>query len=501
MIKLLAFIRTGILESFIYNFIAGFAMWASEAFFFRPKVYSGFGQVKEVAESSAILSFLQSIGNRLQGFFSWIQRQLEESLLMKVLGSIHKWLSNSVVYKMACQFNMIYLLILYVYVDRFVRTFVIPLSSVWDELLLVAFVAWIVVRRVLFDKKYVFTKIDIPLISFILVYTSITFIYSPDIGIGIEGLRAVVQYMFWFFMIVQLVDTETVLERVLFLIVVSVGLLGAHGTWQYFTGAEMLGNWVDSSESIQTRAYSIVGGPNTLGSLMVIGIPIGFGMFIAEKDILKKLLYLVCTMFMGLGLIFTFSRGAWLAAFIAVIIMFVFLARTMIVSITTLLMVVVMSVNTIWERIYYMFTKEYISKASTGGRLYRWQYALEEWQERPLFGLGVGRFGGAVATNHNLTPFYMDNYYLKTLTESGIIGLTAFVLLILSTVWNMFMYIRGTLDKRYRIIMISIFSGCLGLLIHNGVENIFESPFSVVYFWTYVGLLVAVHKMERLKAQ
>lgn len=499
--KILNWIRQSILNSLIYNFIANMVKIASGAYFFTPQVYSGYSQVGEVSDKSLFIRWFNKFDQKMEGLYEWIRKTVDHSFFIGLFKMAHDWLSNSRVYSWLCQFNLVYLLILYVYVDRGVRTFLVPLSSVWDELLLLTFAGWILVRRILFKKKYYFTRLDIPLISFILVYTSITFIYSPDLGIGIEGLRAVVQYMLWYFMIVQMVDSESVLERVLMLMVFSVGLLGAHGTWQYFTGAEMLGNWVDSSESIQTRAYSIVGGPNTLGSLMVINIPIAFGMFIVEKDIIKKILYMVSTLFMGLGLIFTFSRGAWLAAFIGIIIMFVFLAKRMIISITTVLLAAVMSIDTIWNRIYYMFTKEYISKASTGGRLYRWQYALEEWQERPLFGLGVGRFGGAVATNHNLTPFYMDNYYLKTLTESGIIGLTAFVLLVLSSVWNMILYIRGTLDQRYRIIMISIFSGAIGLLIHNGVENIFESPFSVVYFWTYVGLLVAIHKIERSKVK
>ncbi len=497
--KIMNWIRRSILESLIYNFITNIVAWASKAYFFTPQVYSGYGSLCDVSEKSLFVRWLNTFDQKLEGFYRWIRRSIEESFFISLFKKVHAWLAHSIVYNWICQFNLVYLVILYVYVDRGVRTFLIPLSSIWDELLLLGCVGWIILRRILFQKKYYFTRMDIPLIAFILAYTSITFIYSPDLGIGIEGLRAVVQYMLWYFVVVQMVDSETILERVLMLMVFSVGLLGAHGTWQYFTGAEMLGNWVDSSESIQTRAYSIVGGPNTLGSLMVINIPIAFGMFIVEKDIIKKILYILSTLFMGLGLIFTFSRGAWLAAFIGIVIMFLFLAKRMIVSITTLLMVAVMSIDTIWNRIYYMFTKEYISKASTGGRLYRWQYALEEWQERPLFGLGVGRFGGAVATNHNLTPFYMDNYYLKTLTESGIMGLTVFVLLLLSTVWNMFLYIRGTLNQRYRIIMISIFSGAIGLLIHNGVENIFESPFSVVYFWTYVGLLVAIYRIERSK--
>lgn len=422
-----------------------------------------------------------------------------DSVIVGFFMTLGQKLKDKPVFRTLAKINVVYLLIFYVYVDYFTRRAVPSLASIWDELLLVAFFGWIIVRRIIFNKRWVFTNIDIPLITFVLVYTSITFVYSPDLGIGIEGLRAVVQYMFWFYVAANLIDTEDILEKVLFFTVLGIGLMGLHGTYQYFTGAEMLGNWVDSSETIETRAFSIAGGPNALASILVLGIPISFSLFVANKNVVHKIFYLGATAFMGIGLIVTFSRGGWMAAFLAVLILFLFLAPRMIVSMTTFILLVVVMVDTLWQRIYGLFTVEYISKASDGGRIYRWTTALEAWSKTKLFGLGVGRFGGAVATNHGLSPFYMDNYYLKTLTESGLVGLCSYLALQLSTVWHMFFYIRGTKNERYRIIMMGIFSGLIGVLIHNGVENIFESPFSVVYYWTMVGVLVAMFKIDRKK--
>lgn len=497
MTKLLEGLRTQILNSFIYTFIVSFCKWASGAYFFTPNVYKGYKVRHEMAQNMLFVKLSKSLSDGVEKLIKPIRLAFFDSVIITFISKIDVWLQHSFFYKLVRQFNVVYLLILYVYVDKFIRAYVGGIASIWDELLMIVFLGIIILRRVFLNKRYVINNIDLSIISFVFIYTSIMFIYAPDLSIGIEGLRAVVQYMFWYFLIVQVLDTKELLERVLFLSIVSVGLLGIHGTYQYFTGAEMLGNWVDSTESISTRAYSIVGGPNTLGSLLVLFIPIGFGSFLVEQDIIKKIIYIVMTVGMGLGLIFTFSRGAWLAAFLAILIFMIFIAKRMIIAITALLLAVVLSIDTLWNRIYNMFTKDYIAKASEGGRLYRWSYALEQWSDRKLFGLGVGRFGGAVATNHNLTPFYMDNYYLKTLTESGLVGFSAYILLQLSTLYNCFSCIRATVNERYRIIMFSIFSGLIGLLIHNGVENIFESPFSVVYYWTMVGVLVAMYKIDK----
>lgn len=499
MTKLLEGLRTNILNSFFYRFIASFCKWASEAYLFTPDIYKGYKKRNDMIGKMLLIKWIEAISNWIEKLLKPIRNAFFDNFIIASLIELDKKLMNSVIYKMVRQFNIVYLAILYVYVDKFVRSYVGGLASVWDELLMIVFLGIIILKRLLFNKRYVINNIDVSLIMFIFVYTSVMFLNSPELDIGIEGLRAVVQYMFWYFLVVALIDTQKLVERVLFLSVTSVGLLGYHGTYQYFTGAEMLGNWVDSSESISTRAFSIAGGPNALGSLLVLFIPIGFGMFLAEKDILKKIIYIVMTLGMGLGLIFTFSRGAWFAAFLAILIFMLFIAKRMILSISAFLIVVVLSVDTLWDRIYNMFTKNYIAKASEGGRIYRWTYAIEQWSETKILGLGIGRFGGAVATHHNLTPFYMDNYYLKTLTESGIVGFSAYIMLQLSTLYNCFQYIRGTLNERYRVIMFSIFSGLIGLLIHNSVENIFESPFSVVYYWTMVAVLVAMFKIDSTK--
>lgn len=493
--------RQKILDSFFYKSIVALCVWASSAFFFRPKVYETYQKRQEYIYNTWVYHMLAKMSQLLEKLIKPLREAFFASFFYGILNKCYVYCKESIIVKMVSEFNLVYLLIFYVYVDKVVRSFAGALAGTWDELLMIVFVVWLLARRILFNKRYVFTNIDIPLAVFIMIYTSIMFIYSPDLGIGVEGLRAVVQYMFWFFMVVQLIDNEKTLERVLFLFPISIGLLGLHGTYQYITGAEMLGNWVDSTETIATRAYSIIGGPNALASVLVLNIPIALGLFVAEKDILKRLVYIVACLFMGTGLIFTFSRAAWVAAFIAVIIFFLFIAKTMIIPITTVLIGMVVMIETLWARISMLFTTEYYAKASDGGRIYRWSYAIEKWSDTKLFGLGVGRFGGAVATNHNLSPFYMDNYYLKTMTESGIAGVTSFILLQLTTVYQLFMYIRGTRDRRYRIIMASIFAGLIGVLLHNSVENIFESPFIVVYFWTYVGVLVTMYKIDRKRVQ
>jgi len=141
------------------------------------------------------------------------------------------------------------------------------------------------------------------------------------------------------------------------------------------------------------------------------------------------------------------------------------------------------------DRLLYMLSPVYLMKSAAGGRLYRWNIGMEIWRRDTSFGMGLGRYGGAVAMNNNLTPFYLDNYYLKTLTEMGIYGMAALVFVIISFIVSTAKIIRSQTVLRYKVMVIGLFAGAMGVLAQNFVENIFEVPAMIAYFWITVALI------------
>ncbi len=445
-------LKNMIYESAIYNFILAFCRFALQSFFLKPQINMVYKEKKEIFIYTGIYHLLIGLGKKLDLLFDKLRAVWESSLIIGFFNKCRRNLiQNSFVGRMIGELNIVYLIPLYIYMDVLLRGVMPSVASVWDELLFILIILWIIARRVLGSKKIQFTSLDFPIYFFAGVYLLLVFINSPEMDVAIEGYRAVVQYIFWFFLVVQLVDTKKIAYRMIWLFIIGIGLLGLHGVYQYVTGAPMLGNWVDAGETIRTRAYSIVRSPNALASLLVLNIPLGISMFIAEKDILKKLVALFFTLCMGLGLLFTFSRGAWMVCFFTILVFLFFIGKRMIVPILTVLVAAVIYVNTLWSRISYLFSSEYKSKAARGGRTFRWITTLNEWAESKVLGLGVGRYGGAVATHHKLTPFYTDNYYIKTLAESGLVGLSAFLALIFITLWQIVRCIKSTLSQEYRI--------------------------------------------------
>lgn len=154
------------------------------------------------------------------------------------------------------------------------------------------------------------------------------------------------------------------------------------------------------------------------------------------------------------------------------------------------------------NRIRYLLSPRYIMSSITGGRLLRYKTGWYMFKENLWTGVGQGHYGGAVAMNHKeLFPdtFYMDNYWLKTAVEMGVIGLAAFFIVILALfVWSV-RALKTTIDHDRRLIIIGGFSGMMGILAHNLFENVFEVPYMVVYFWMVAAAIFYHYEMGRIR--
>ncbi len=371
------------------------------------------------------------------------------------------------------------------------------LGSVWDELFFIfcaglLLYKWVVFRK---EKAYRWTPLEFPIFLFIAVGIILLLINAPDMRIGIEGLRVVIQYILWYFVATQLLRTKTGARNVLYVLILIGTALGLHGIYQYVANVPMPANWIDSLEAgLRTRAFSIVGSPNILGSLMVLLVPVSIGFAFFEKKLMKKLLFAGVALIMTGCLVVTHSRGAELSFILAALVYIALLRdkRIILPSVLVLalgLVLIIVAVPSVLDRMIYMLSPEYLASSMRGGRMIRWLTGLEMLKGNPWLGLGLGQFGGAVAVNNNIPgAFYMDNYFLKTAVEMGIVGLAAFVGLVACTLtWNL-RALRRVRNSRFYYLVHGTFAGMCGVIAHNFVENVFEVPMMVTYFWLFAGV-------------
>ena len=79
--------------------------------------------------------------------------------------------------------------------------------------------------------------------------------------------------------------------------------------------------------------------------------------------------------------------------------------------------------------------RAFFNDPSIGIRLTNWQMALERWRQQPLIGDGLGAFLSYVKIyDQQGTP---DGWYIRTLAETGLLGLFTFMLIIGGLLWTL----------------------------------------------------------------
>jgi O-antigen ligase len=370
-------------------------------------------------------------------------------------------------------------------------------AAYWDELLFVLIcLAWPVQMALRGKISYRLTPMDLPILLYLAVAAFLFLVRSPQLGIAIEGVRVYVEYMLWFFIASNLLLNKAQARALINWLVLLGTLVALHGVYQYIVGVQIPSHWLDSTESVRTRVFSIVGSPNVLGSFLVLVIPITISQLLSANSRLWRYFYALCLVPMVLSLFFTYSRGAWLAMAGALFIYGLLYNWRILLALVAAAYTAPRIIPGIAARIGYLLSPAYLLSSARAGRVARWNVALDKLNNNPLFGEGFGRYGGAVAARHIPSSNYVDNFYLKTAAESGLVGIAAYVLLLLSGIRCAMNSYRRLTDTYLKGLAVGLIVGLLGVLLHNGVENIFEVPMMASYFWLLLGMTAALPHLE-----
>lgn len=372
-------------------------------------------------------------------------------------------------------------------------------ASVWDEaLLLLAALAVISISIVKNRDKLRVSPLDVYIVVFLLFCVFLLFKNSPNMKIAVEGFRVYAEYALWFFIGLWLLKDSEQFDKFIKGFIFMMFVISIYGIYQYIIGVEIPSTWIDSSREtyIRTRVYSIIGSPNVLGSLLAMSIPFVLPYVLYEKNIKKKIYYLVVLISMIACLGFTFSRGAWFAFLFSMLLFGFFIDKKVLGILFGIIVAVPILAPSILMRVLYMLSSEYTKSSARAGRIARWTKAYEILTQHPLFGVGFGRFGGAVAKRNIANAFYVDNFYLKSAVEMGTIGVVLMVVVFLVGLLFAARIVKHLYSKKLRNTASGVLIGLATVLLHNVVENIFEVPMMTTYFWLFLGFLFALKSIE-----
>lgn len=393
---------------------------------------------------------------------------------------------------------------LYLPIDWVLRTYApVRLSfiaTLWDEVFLIFGLLYVLFSRMIARpaREHRANPLDMPIIAFIGVGVLLLGIVSPNLSIAVSGYRAVVQYMLWFFILSRVIESDDDV-RIFCGVFTAIGVLvSMHGLYQYVIGVPIPSHWVSQAEvGVRTRVFSIFGSPNIMGSFLIMSAPLAASYAYTSKKLWRQILAWAAVGIMALACLLTYSRGAWMGFAVAAA-MFAWLKDKRIIALLLFAAgAAVFVMPDVVNRITFLFTDEFAAASQFGGREGRWREGMKLLETaNPLFGYGMGRFGGAVAmqnqTNKGIRYFYMDNYYMKTLVEMGYSGLWSYALLVIVTVWTGLRASFRVKGTEMHAPAAALVSAIAGVLVHCFTENIFEVPYMNAYFWGIAALLVYI---------
>jgi O-antigen ligase len=290
---------------------------------------------------------------------------------------------------------------------------------------------------------------------------------------------------------------EGVLGALQFMDVVPPGLILDKGA-----GSEKLEQQyvVPGLENV-SRATGSLYDSHALGTYLAMLIPFIL-VFLFKQDQPARL-RLICAALMvpaSIALVVTYSRSAWLAAFLSSgITMLVLIAwRERYVAATVFMagLVGVMTAPWVLARIFARFFE-----ASSDLLLVRFEQfpiAWSIWQENFLFGSGAGNYMvrmEALNTDWSL-PEPVHNVPLFIGAELGLLGVIAYYGLVLATLLRLWQLVRQR-HAPYCYLALAAMAGIVGYIFDGMSNPLFREPTIYMCFWVSVALAVALTRLSR----
>jgi len=248
------------------------------------------------------------------------------------------------------------------------------------------------------------------------------------------------------------------------------------------------------------RIGGTIGVPNVAGAYLSILLACAAVVLFTSVDGVRRWLAMSALGFGGVALIFTFSRGAWIALLVAVFVICfsVWFRRGLSLKGPLALLVV----GALLYMPFHSLISERIlgdDKGSAEVRIPLMKLAYRMIADNPVLGVGANNF--SVAMDRYLTPefrhgwrFTVHNKYLLVLAETGIGGLLAYVAFLLGTLrtgWRCW----KLQDPLLSALALGFAAGIAGHMVHLTVDLFHVRPVQQL-LWLVAGLLTAMYRIS-----
>lgn len=240
--------------------------------------------------------------------------------------------------------------------------------------------------------------------------------------------------------------------------------------------------------------------PNMLAFYLVFIITLALFIFLTlRKQAVEKYFYLLFSLPLILALGLTYTRGAWLCLFTVLFLIGLVRFRTFLIGVLFVISLAYLVVIPFQERINSLFT--FSSTDSTVWRLDLWRDALSYSEDNQLKGYGPGTSAIIIAQNRSplLGSSEPHNDYIKIVLETGLVGLVAYLFLIISLIFRLAQGFKREVWPRRRLLFMFMMIFSFALYLFSSGDNILKDSSLQWVFWSLNGALMCSY--VRLKKE
>ena len=340
--------------------------------------------------------------------------------------------------------------------------------------------------------------------------------YASDTTLVSESLSDFVKDAFIAIIIIILLNNVTRLNLVVWSLLFAGIFMGTFSVYQYLTGTFENEYWGFAQSSYMqiagaTEGYRItgpIGDPNFYAAVMVVLVPLALERVLNERNRALRLIAILALVVTTLTVVFTFSRGGFVALCAAVFAWFVlYPPRLKYLPFLFLLGVAILM----------LIPQEYLARITSLGELvsapsvgFRTQdYAirgrasetlagLEMIKKNPILGVGLNNYVVhylEYSKSIGLAPTASDraahNLYIEVAAETGLVGFTAFAALLWTMgrgIINSWKQLKGLEKDRIASMVAALGASTFGYL----VAAVFIHAAYPRYFWLLVGIAFSI---------
>ncbi len=342
----------------------------------------------------------------------------------------------------------------------------------------------------------------------ILLFFAVVFfsgIFTAGGKLGFQEVLLSCVLIFGYFMTVNLLRTEHLLNRCSFALMLSGTVTSVFGIIQYLTKSFHTGAWLDASftAEIDGRADALFENPNILAAFLVLTLPFALSFAVQTKNLKERLVCLFSIISMIVCIVLTWSRGAWLATLIELLLF------ALICSKKTLRYVLLACIGVPFLPFLLpdSITKRFmsignLSDSSIMYRIYTWKGSWNLAKEYIWSGIGYGSqayrdmypmfaYAGIEAAEHS------HNLFLQILIGLGVGGLLVFLAVLLLFFQMNLEHLKITKNRGHRMMVVSAICAIVAHLVMGVFDYVWFSYRIFFLFWVIIGLACAYTRLDQ----